>query len=82
MDLALHKKVIKDFDLYSKNSIHHKDPHIYLLPQSAFENQAPNYQLKKHLDQELQNKRVKLELQSKFSKLEKSNRQTSRPEYK
>jgi hypothetical protein len=35
-----------------------KDPHIYLLSPTAFENQAPNYQIKKLLDKELTNKRV------------------------
>lgn len=49
------------------NKILHKDPHIYLLSPAAFENQAPNYQIKKLLDKELANKRVKVESPSKKS---------------
>jgi len=38
-----------------------KNPHIYLLSSGAFENQSPNYQIKKLLDRELDNKRIKFE---------------------
>ena len=47
----LTKKTIKDYDFWDKTTgetqIKQKDPHIYLLSPTAFENQAPNYQLKK-----------------------------------
>lgn len=48
--LNLNKKIIKDFDFAFMTGgnvqIQHKDPWIYMLPPGAFENQAPNSQLK------------------------------------
>lgn len=67
LDLNLNKKVIRDFDFWdgvASRKIIEKDPHIYLLSPTAFENQAPNYQIKKLLDKELSNKRIKFETPS------------------
>jgi hypothetical protein len=49
LDLNLNKKVIRDFDFWDgvvSRQIIEKNPHIYLLSPKAFENQAPNYQIK------------------------------------
>ena len=67
--LSLNKMIVKDFDFCDKGGLKsghggkilHKDPHIYLLSPAAFENQAPNYQIKKLLDKEMTNKRIKFE---------------------